>query len=169
MVPITLAPLRERAGDIPELAEFFVDKFNKRLKKSVTGVTAKALDRLMRYHWPGNIRELENVIERAILFADGAQIVEADLSPEVLAHQGGGQPTDSGSSSQAAPDQPEMSLGNEGLKQQVKAATSRLERELIVVALKQTGGNVTHAARLLKISRKGLQLKMKELELRNSG
>jgi DNA-binding NtrC family response regulator len=57
-------------------------------------------------------------------------------------------------------------LGADGLKEQVKAAMSRLERELIVRALDQTGGNVTHAARLLKISRKGLQLKMKELGLR---
>ncbi len=55
---------------------------------------------------------------------------------------------------------------SDGLKEQVKAAMSRLERELIVKALEQTGGNVTHAARLLKISRKGLQLKMKELGLR---
>ena len=59
-----------------------------------------------------------------------------------------------------------MEIGDEGLKEQVKAATSRLERDLIQRALSQTGGNVTHAARLLKISRKGLQLKMKELELR---
>jgi two-component system response regulator AtoC len=169
VVPITLVPLRERAGDIPELAEFFVAKFNKRLKKSVIGVTAEALQRLQRYHWPGNIRELENIIERAILFADGTEIVEANLSPEVLAHSEAGQLTDFASSTQSAPDQVELPLGNEGLKQQVKAVTSRLERDLIVRALKQTGGNVTHAARLLKISRKGLQLKMKELELRNSG
>ncbi len=70
------------------------------------------------------------------------------------------------------PSQPSISieardgLGADGLKEQVKAAMSRLERELIVRALDQTGGNVTHAARLLKISRKGLQLKMKELGLR---
>ncbi|RLB50635.1 MAG: sigma-54-dependent Fis family transcriptional regulator, partial [Deltaproteobacteria bacterium] len=169
VVPIMLVPLRDRAGDIPELAEFFVDKFNKRLKKSVTGVTAEALHRLQQYHWPGNIRELENIIERAILFADGSQIVEPDLSPEVLAQTDGGQPGGVGSSVQSVAEHVEVPLGSEGLKQQVKAATSRLERELIVRALKQTGGNVTHAARLLKISRKGLQLKMKELELRNSG
>jgi DNA-binding NtrC family response regulator len=61
---------------------------------------------------------------------------------------------------------PAAPVTGDGLKQQVKAATSRLERELIVHALDQTRGNVTHAARLLKISRKGLQLKMKELGLR---
>ncbi len=169
VVPMTLAPLRERAGDIPELVEFFVDKFNERLKKSVVGVSTDALARLERYPFPGNIRELENIIERAILFADGAEIVEADLSPEVLAHQGDGviSPSSAGGV-QAAPGQVDVPLGNEGLKQQVKAATSRLERELIIRALKQTGDNVTHAARLLKISRKGLQLKMKELDLRNT-
>ena len=67
---------------------------------------------------------------------------------------------------EALPEAGQAELTNEGLKQQVKAATSKIERELIRRALSQTDGNVTHAARLLKISRKGLQLKMKELDLR---
>jgi len=158
VVPIRLPSLRERATDIPLLVKHFIDKFNTRLKKSVTGLEVAAEAQLVSYPWPGNIRELENVIERAVLFSDGVELKVADLPSEVrdvstphppLVHT----PSESG-------------VVSDGLKEQVKAAMSRLERELIVKALDQTSGNVTHAARLLKISRKGLQLKMKELGLR---
>ena len=159
VVPITLPPLRERVADISLLAEFFLQKFNQRLKKQVLGVEPDALERLCAYGWPGNIRELENVMERAVLFADGARLRERDLSPEVRG------PSQRSASPSAAPPAPDAAPG-EGLKGMVKAATTRLERELIIRALDQTSGNVTHAARLLKISRKGLQLKMKELGLR---
>ena len=115
----------------------------------------------MSHPWPGNIRELENVIERAVLFADTQQIQLADLSPEL---RESGLPQRPRAS--VAPPAMDVSTNIEGLKEQVKAAMSRLERELIQRALDQTAGNVTHAARLLKISRKGLQLKMKELGLR---
>jgi two-component system response regulator AtoC len=158
VVPLDLPPLRKRPSDIPELADYFVDKFNKRLNKSVAGVDPAALALLKAHAWPGNVRELENIVERAVLFADGARIVEADLPTELL----GG----AGAEALLASDE-RVELSGEGLKAQVKVATSRLERELILRALKETSGNVTHAARLLKISRKGLQLKMKELELRN--
>src|SRR5262249_13705032 len=138
-----------------------------------------ALERLNAYAWPGNIRELENVIERAVLFADGPRIRLEDLAEELR-----GPAPEGGRSSQvptfttpvpgaaatgpavAAEGPAPSSEGGDGLKEQVKAAMSRLERELIIHALKQTQHNVTHAARLLKISRKGLQLKMKELNLR---
>jgi DNA-binding NtrC family response regulator len=156
VVPLSLPPLRERAGDVPELCGFFLQKFNARLKKHIRGVHPEALSLLRAYAWPGNVRELENIIERAVLFADGDQIMPADLAAEVT----GGDMVSK--SSATAP----VALGDEGLKEQVKAATSRLERDLILHALKQTSGNVTHAARILKISRKGLQLKMKELDLR---
>jgi DNA-binding NtrC family response regulator len=162
VVPIRLPALRERAGDIPALVEHFLGKFNERLKKSVTGVEPDALDALSAYAWPGNIRELENVIERAVLFCDGQKLRAQDLSPEVRGPL-------------AAPLLPltdadlQAALAAEGgLKEHVKVAMSRLERELVGHALSQTGGNVTHAARLLKISRKGLQLKMKELGLREA-
>src|SRR5439155_4179712 len=82
VVPIHLPPLRERKGDIPSLVEHFVSRFNERLKKNITGVDEEALARLMAHPWPGNIRELENVLERTILFCEGPRIHAADLPPE---------------------------------------------------------------------------------------
>jgi DNA-binding NtrC family response regulator len=162
VVPIDLPPLRVRIDDIPMLVAVFIDKFNTRLGKRIGGIDDEALARLFRYRWPGNVRELENIMERAVLFADGARIGVLDLPPEL-----GGTDTTTALDAAVSPD----AGGDfgEGLKEQVRAALAKIERELIVRALKQTSGNVTHAARLLKISRKGLQLKMKELELREKG
>jgi two-component system, NtrC family, response regulator AtoC len=158
VVPIRLPPLRERAEDIPLLVRHFIDKFNARLKKRVEGVEPEA-ERLLGSHpWPGNIRELENVIERAVLFCDKPRIAAEHLPPEVKNAEMLSRAIPSSSSNDAS--------ATDGLKEQVKAAMNRLERELIMKALEQTHGNVTHAARMLKISRKGLQLKMKELGLR---
>jgi two-component system, NtrC family, response regulator AtoC len=160
VVPIRLPALRERAGDIPLLVEHFLGKFNERLKKHVTGTEPETLDILASYPWPGNIRELENVIERAVLFCDAPKLRVQDLPPEVRGALTTAQAPVTDAELQAA-------LASEGgLKEHVKVAMNRLERELVGRALAQTNGNVTHAARLLKISRKGLQLKMKELGLR---
>ena len=165
VVPIRLPSLRERATDIPLLVMHFIRKFNARLKKNIDGVEAVALARLTAYPWPGNIRELENVIERAVLFCDGDELHLGDLPAEVRGSSGSSEAA-SATPLPSASSEPASSGPYDGLKEQVKAAMSRLERELIVRALDQTNGNVTHAARLLKISRKGLQLKMKELGLR---
>jgi DNA-binding NtrC family response regulator len=161
VVPMRLPPLRERREDIPLLVSHFVRKFDARLRKNVTGIEPDALEVLLEHPWPGNIRELENVIERAVLFCDGDALRASDLPSEL--HRTPEPPHAVASSAKHAA---ASSPAADGLKEQVKAAMSRLERELIVKALEQTGGNVTHAARLLKISRKGLQLKMKELGLR---
>ncbi len=165
VVPIVLPALRERRTDIPPLVHYFIQKFNARLTKNVEGATPEAMERLTQYGWPGNIRELENVIERAVLFADGNRIRLEDLAVEL---RDGPASVDAG---RGTPTPPAVTEGgaaspSDGLKEQVKAAMSRLERDLILRALLQTQHNVTHAARLLKISRKGLQLKMKELNLR---
>jgi two-component system, NtrC family, response regulator AtoC len=173
VVSIALPALRERKSDIALLALYFVAKFNAKLRKSVEGLEPEAMERLTNYAWPGNIRELENVIERAVLFADGQRIRLEDLTEELrgaIAGEARGTPVPA-VGGEESPAGPASSAGGgvagaDGLKEQVKAAMSRLERELIVRALHQTQGNVTHAARLLKISRKGLQLKMKELSLR---
>jgi nitrogen regulation protein NR(I) len=164
VVSIRLPALRERVTDIPLLVEHFLKKFNERLKKNVIGVEPDALELLSGYAWPGNIRELENVMERAVLFCDGQKLRVEDLPAELRG------PSATSTSSSSPPLGAGVDLGSlppdGGLKEHVKFAMSRLERDLVSRALKQTNNNVTHAARLLKISRKGLQLKMKELGLR---
>jgi two-component system, NtrC family, response regulator AtoC len=164
VVPIHIPPLRERREDIRLLVNHVVKKFNERLKKNIEGVEPDALDRLAGHPWPGNIRELENVLERTILFCDEPRIRVRDLPPEVAAP--------AGASSSASPIASSSSIplgertGPHSLKEIVRAETERVERELIVRALEETGGNVTQAAKLLKISRKSLQMKMKEFSLR---
>ncbi len=156
VVHVHLPPLRDRPSDIPLLVEHFVRKFNAKLGRAVTGFDEPAMRHLLRYGWPGNIRELENVVERCMIFADDGQVGPSYLPPEVRELEG----SESTSDLEATP-------GQTGLKEAVREATLRLEREFIGRALDQTGGNVTHTARLLKISRKSLQNKMKELGLRN--
>ena len=172
VVSIRLPALRERASDTPLLVEHFLKKFNERLKKNVTGVEPEALELLTAYGWPGNIRELENVMERSVLFCDGQKLRVEDLPQELRGPMS--MPASSGNGgSMMPPSDASVDLGQlpaeGGLKEHVKVAMSRLERDLVSRALKQTNNNVTHAARLLKISRKGLQLKMKELGLREGG
>jgi two-component system response regulator AtoC len=164
VVSIRLPALRERETDIPLLVEHFLAKFNERLKKQVIGVEPEALDILSAYTWPGNIRELENVMERSVLFCDAQKLRVEDLPGELRGSAGSVAPPTSDAA--GGSDTPISGEVQGGLKEHVKVAMSRLERDLVSRALKQTSGNVTHAARLLKISRKGLQLKMKELGLR---
>jgi transcriptional regulator with GAF, ATPase, and Fis domain len=182
VVPLQIPPLRRRTGDIPLLVQHIIKKFNERLKKNIQGIADDALATLEVHNWPGNIRELENVIERTILFCKGERIERVDLqlglTPEP-AHAAAmpqvSRTTSSGGLSPVVDDEPDdEAVGGElagstsgSLKDIVRAETSRVERELIVKALDETGGNVTQAARLLKISRKSLQMKMKELGLRD--
>ncbi|HWE29778.1 MAG TPA: sigma-54 dependent transcriptional regulator [Polyangia bacterium] len=186
VVPVHLPPLRERRGDIPLLVEHFLARFNERLKKQISGVDDEALERLTAHPWPGNIRELENVLERTILFCEGPRIHAADLPPEfVAAVAPTGAPSPAGSGVPLAvppvssipnvtpplgttmPSSPSSEGRASSLKELVRQETERVERELIVRALEETGGNVTQAARKLKISRKSLQNKMKEFGLRD--
>ncbi len=181
VVNVHLPPLRERKSDIPLLIEHFLRRFNTRLKKNVLGVDPIALDLLTSHAWRGNIRELENAIERCVLFCDGERIQASDLPAELRdqarLRESGALPTLiphlSDAALDTAPDVADSfaeSVGDEGgLKEAVREATQRIERELILRALHQTGNNVTHTARLLKISRKSLQIKMKELGLREEG
>ncbi len=156
VVHIDLPPLRDRPSDIPLLIEHFLEKFNTKLQRKVTQFGDDALRRLMVYEWPGNIRELENVVERCMIFSDDGEIEARHLPSEVRDQE-------------IDPDQA-LELGSRGggLKAAVREATLKLEREYIGRALERTGGNVTHTARLLKISRKSLQNKMKELGLRGA-
>ncbi len=170
VVHLHLPPLRERTEDVPLLIEHFLGRFNERLSKDVKKVSKEALEKLEAYPWRGNIRELENVVERCVLFADGEQIEVDDLPPEVRT----GTQTIARPKRRSETEETLPGIGEEvpqaqegvGLKETVREMTSKIERKLIVRALEQTGSNVTRTARLLKISRKSLQTKMKELGLR---
>jgi two-component system response regulator AtoC len=163
VVPIHIPPLRERREDIPLLADHFIAKFNERLRKQVIDMAPDAIERLVAHQWPGNIRELENLMERTVLFCEGPQILVSDLPPEISHLQPVALPTTVVAPPEAAG--PTPAAGS--LKEAVRAQTERVERELIQRALDETGGNVTQAARKLKISRKSLQTKMKEFGLRD--
>ncbi len=166
VVPLQIPPLRRRGGDIPMLVQHIIKKFNERLKKSITGVSDEALAALEAHSWPGNIRELENVLERTILFTKGDRIERADLQLASAAQEPASQSQPVAVVSAIDDEENDAELSG-SLKEAVRAETARVERELIVKALDETGGNVTQAARLLKISRKSLQMKMKEFGLRD--
>jgi two-component system response regulator AtoC len=152
VIPMRLPPLRERSDDIPLLTEHFVAKFNKRLGTSIQEVTPGAMAALMAHHWPGNIRELENLIERSVLLCEGESITLVDLPG--LVEDG---------ADMASVDEPPIEMG---LKEYVRVYTAKLERGRIQRVLEENSGNVTHAAKQLGISRKSLQLKMKDYGLR---
>jgi len=159
VVPVQLPPLRERREDIPLLVEHFRQKYNARLKKNVERIEDDALAALSGYSWPGNIRELENVLERTILFAEQPVIRAADLPPSLRA-------TPVSPEDLAAAASPGVPAAPGSLKEIVKEQVQAIERDLIVRGLEVTNGNVTRTAKLLKISRKSLQMKMKEFGLR---
>ena len=154
VIPIHLPPLRERIEDIPLLVKHFLERFNTRLDRNIEGLTPGAHELLQLWEWPGNIRELENLMERAVLLCQGNQIEEADLP----------------STNQGSP-QPDVTANIEelGLKEYVRAHTAKLERARILEVLKAETHNVTRAAKALGISRKSLQTKMKDYGLRDDG
>ncbi len=138
---IELPPLRQRRQDIPVLAEHFLARF--RGKKNISGFTTQTLAVLQTYSWPGNIRELENVIQRAVILARGKEIEPADLPPNVV-------------SSTADPRSGSYVLPPEGIN------LEHVERDLIVQSLEQSGHNQTKAAKLLGITRSALIYRMQK-------
>jgi two-component system, NtrC family, response regulator AtoC len=158
VVPIRLPPLRDRREDVPLLVEYFLKRFNVRLGKSVARVSPEALAALLEFPWPGNIRELENLMERCVLLADADTLGLDDL-PGM--HGGAG--------ARAEDPVRDEELDGLGLKEYVRVHTAKLERTRIQRVLDAEDGNVTRAARKLGISRKSLQTKMKEYGLRDGG
>jgi len=152
VMTIHLPPLRERRGDITLLAGHFIEIFNKKLKKDIERLSSEATPILMDYPWPGNIRELENVIERAMLLAKDRFITPEDLPTHIRTHV----PSDNAFTHERFP---EDNLS-------IRKASTWLERDLIQKALERTGGNLTQAAKMLEISRPTLDAKMKEYELK---
>ena len=154
VIPIQIPPLRERADDIPLLVEHFIAKFNKRLNTDVEGVSPDALAALLAHTWPGNIRELENLIERSVLLTEDTVLTMGDLPGLTPSNLG---------RVEAPPDAEEM-----GLKEYVRVYTTKLERARIQRVLEEEDSNVTRASKKLGISRKSLQMKMKDYGLRDA-
>ena len=145
VVHLRIPPLRERAEDVPLLARHFIEAFDERFEKRVRAIDPLAMRALMRFEWPGNVRQLENVMERAVLLAEGDTVELSDLPEAVREGQG------------AAPDE------DDDLS--IKRRTAALERGLIERALERTGGNRTQAAKLLEISYKALVYKIRDYGL----
>jgi DNA-binding NtrC family response regulator len=146
VIPIKLPPLRERADDIPQLAEFFLRRYNGRFRKRIQGITEPTMTLLQKYWWPGNIRELENLIERLVAVSDKEWITDEDLPFEFHFAQLDRIPSH-----------------GESLFQE---ATNTFERNFILRALEKSGWNVTATARYLGIPLSTLKFKMDRLEIR---
>jgi len=159
VMPIELPPLRQRPSDIPELIRFFIERFSERLNRPVDSITPAAELTMTRYSWPGNIRQLENIIERMILLSEGTELRHEDLPEEI---RDGAKDPEAGVDT--LKDEP---LPHGNLKDIVKLKAKQVERAIILEALEEDQWNVTHAAKRLGISRKGLQMKMKDYDLRD--
>ena len=155
VIPAHLPALRERREDIPVLVDYFLEKFNRKLDRSVKRVDEQVMSLLVRYRWPGNIRELENLVERMILMAGGDTIVPADLPSELKTII---------ETDEAA----QTDVQQKSFKDTMKTHMEDVEKQMIVNVLAECGNNVTRAAKQLGLSRKGLQLKMTKYKLRRS-
>ena len=151
--PINVPPLRERTDDIAALVDYFIQKFNQKLGLGITGMDEAVQEMLLGYRWPGNIRELENMIERMMLMAGSSVITDAEVPPEFKAEL---------EKDALSPD----SGGKKPLKDFMRAHIEEVEKQMIIKCLEDLDGNVTRAARQMGLSRKGLQLKMIKYNLR---
>jgi len=145
VVPIAIPPLRERKDDITLQAKYFFEKFTLRHGKMIESIPDEIITAFLAYSWPGNTRELENIMERLVLLSE-----DNILDPVNLPHEiGVGRPREA----------------SEGFKDRVEDAASAAEKHLIREALEEAGGNRTRAAEMLEISRRTLYKKMKDYNL----
>ncbi len=144
VVPIAIPPLRDRPEDIPQLAKFFVARHAQRHGRGTVELTDEALEALAEQPWAGNVRELENVLERALVLSDGP-VIDLTFLGSVMNVRAAAPPADT-----------------ELAELSIKTATRELEATLIARALGVTQGNRTNAAKLLEISHRALLYKMKE-------
>jgi DNA-binding NtrC family response regulator len=152
VVTIELPPLRERAEDVPALAQRFLERVTARLGLEKRQLGDAALARLVRHRWPGNVRELANVIEQAAVLAPGSVIEEADLQLGGAGEAATGAPADLAG----------LSFGDAK-----KRAVDRFERGYLLEALRKSGGNISRAAEAVGMVRQSLQQKIRELGLRD--
>lgn len=185
--PVTISPLRERKDDLPVLLEFYLAKFSEYHGRSLSGITPKALQAILNYTWPGNIREFQNMIERGIILAEEGEPLDirhlftvetsedtnhlpAVSKPGTLfsgvelldgTHAGGDD-----SSRDAEMKLPDLDEWAARIVQSGKATLSSVEDALIKAAVRQAGGNISKAATILKISRTQMDYRVKKLALR---
>ena len=152
VIPLRLPPLRERREDIPLLVEHFLERLGTELGGHHAEVSPEAAAALRAYAGPGNVRELRNVLERALLLGNGRRVEFEDLPPELRQAGDGG-----------ADGRRLLQLPAEGLDFEA------LERDLVVQALEQAGGNQTQAARLLALNRDQIRYRIKKFGLGNGG
>jgi two-component system response regulator PilR (NtrC family) len=150
VIPLHLPPLRDRREDIPLLVAHFIKKLAQEVGRPVRGVTPEALAVLEQYHWPGNIRELENVVERAIVLGS-SELLEPEALPASLR-----QPRD-------RHDLP-LELPVEGID--LEATLDRIEHRYMQLALERVGGVQTHAAELLRVSFRQFRYKLQKFHQR---
>jgi two-component system, NtrC family, response regulator AtoC len=143
---VHLPPLRERRGDVPVLARYFMAQFNTELRRAIRGITPAAMAVLEAYPWPGNIRELRNLIERAVLLAESEELDVADF-PKLEA------PVE-GAARGAGFELPPGGVDFEAL-----------ERDLVLQALRRVRGNRTRAARLLGMNRDQIRYRIQKFGL----
>lgn len=146
-IPITLPPLRERLEDIPEFVRFFIVKTAKKLGKKVSSATSKVLECLQMHFWPGNIRELENVIERVVAVAEGEFLIEEDLPIELRFLNS------------------QSESGRVEYEEVLKRALAAFEKRFILQALDRNSWRLNKTADLMGIHRKTLEYKIKKLNL----
>ena len=144
VIQVAVPPLRERPQDILPLARFFVDRYNRKFKRQIEGISPEAESLLLLHDWPGNVRELRNAIERGMILEETSFIQTGSLPIAIR--------TPAAASGTTAPIIDGMSLPDQ-------------ERRLLVQALSRCGGNQTQAARLLRITRDTLRYKMKKFNL----
>jgi two-component system response regulator PilR (NtrC family) len=152
VIEIPVPPLRTRKDDIPLLVRHFVDKYTAELEKPVEGVSDETMARLMEYDFPGNVRELENVIERAVALCRGDTIDVDGLPPTVLERQ---------------PASRDVRIPDEGVN--LDRLMSEYEKSLLLEALRQTGGVKKRAAQRLGISFRSFRYRLEKLRLDDDG
>ena len=151
VIPVTLPPLRARRGDISLLAQHMIKKSCRENGMKEKPLTQEALRLLMSYHWPGNVRQLENAIEHAVVMSATGDEIRLEALPEDIRSPGG------------EDFHPGITIPDEGLD--FSSVVSQLERDLILRCLEKTGGNKRQAARLLNLSRTTFIDKLQRLQL----
>ncbi|HKN33316.1 MAG TPA: sigma-54 dependent transcriptional regulator [Terriglobales bacterium] len=164
IIAIFIPPLRERKEDILPLVDFFIERYNRKFKKSVRGITDETRRLLLNHNWPGNVRELKNSIERAMILEDEPLLRPAYL-PFSVGESGGltaferTSPEDGGQKIANGRVLPRLYIPEGG------TSLEEVERSMVELAMRQANGNQTHAARLLDVSRDALRYKLKKFGL----